>query len=78
MLQNRYNVLQREQGTVSKWVMAIFMVAFSTYFAFIVPSGIGVYWIAGNLFSIPVMFICNAIYDVKGLSTMITVPKSLG
>ena len=67
VLQNRYNVLQREQGTVSKWVMAIFMVAFSTYFAFIVPSGIGVYWIAGNLFSIPVMFICNAIYDVKRL-----------
>ncbi len=62
-LQNRYNVLQREQGALGKWGMALFLVAFSTYFAFIVPGGIGLYWIAGNLLSIPVLFLCNIIYN---------------
>lgn len=66
-LQNRYNVLQREQGPGAKWGMLIFLVAFSTYFAFLVPAGIGVYWIAGNLLSIPVLFFCNAVYDAKKL-----------
>lgn len=63
--QNRYNVLQREQGFAGKWGMAAFLVLFSTYFAFVVPAGIGVYWIAGNILSIPVMFICNMIYNAN-------------
>ena len=63
IFQNKYNVLQREQGFVGKWGMALFLVLFSGYFAFVVPGGIGLYWIAGNLLSIPVMLICNALYD---------------
>jgi YidC/Oxa1 family membrane protein insertase len=39
------------------------MIAFSTYFAFLVPAGVGLYWIFGNSFSIPVMYIVNVIYD---------------
>lgn len=61
--QNKYNVLQREQGFLGKWGMAAFLVAFSGYFAFVVPAGIGVYWIFGNILSIVVMFICNMIYN---------------
>ena len=45
--------------------MTIFMIAFSTYFAFIVPAGVGMYWMWGNLFSIIVMFLVNKIYDPK-------------
>ena len=45
--------------------MTIFMIAFSTYFAFLVPGGVGLYWIFGNLFAIPVMYIVNLIYDPK-------------
>ncbi len=63
--QNRVNVLQLEQGFFGRWGMTIFMIAFSTYFAFLVPGGVGLYWIFGNLFSIPVMYIVNMIYDPK-------------
>jgi YidC/Oxa1 family membrane protein insertase len=63
IIQNKINVLQIEQSTLAQWGMTIFMIAFSTYFAFLVPAGVGLYWIFGNLFSIPVMYIVNIIYD---------------
>jgi len=64
-VQNKVNVLQIEQSKLSQWGMTLFMVAFSTFFAFIVPAGVGLYWTFGNLFSIPVMFLVNAIYSPK-------------
>ncbi len=64
-IQNKINVLQIEQSGASKWGMTAFMVAFSTYFAFIVPSGVGLYWMYGNIFSIVVMYLVNLIYDPK-------------
>jgi YidC/Oxa1 family membrane protein insertase len=64
-IQNKINVLQVEQSAASQWGMTIFMIAFSAYFACIVPSAIGIYWIFGNLFSIPVMYIVNIIYSPK-------------
>ena len=63
--QNRVNVLQLEQGFFARWGMTIFMIAFSTYFAFLVPGGVGLYWVFGNLFAIPVMYLVNLIYDPK-------------
>lgn len=65
VIQNKINVLQIEQSKLSQWGMTIFMIAFSTYFAFIVPAGVGLYWMWGNLFSIGVMFLVNKIYDPK-------------
>lgn len=65
--QNHLNVLQREQGALSKWGMTIFLVVFSGYFAFLVPGGVGLYWIAGNLLAIPVMLLCNVIYNPRKL-----------
>ena len=64
-VQNRINVLQIEQSKLSQWGMTIFMIAFSTYFAFIVPAGVGLYWAWGNLFAIGVMYLVNLIYDPK-------------
>ncbi len=64
-IQNRINVLQIEQSKLSRWGMTIFMIAFSTYFAFIVPAGVGLYWAWGNLFAIAVMYLVNLIYDPK-------------
>lgn len=61
--QNKYNVLQRAQGAVSRWGMTLFLVVFSGFFAYILPCGVGLYWIAGNLLSIPVLWLCNRIYD---------------
>lgn len=63
IIQNKINVLQVEQSPLAQWGMTIFMIAFSTYFAFLVPCGVGLYWIFGNLFSIPVMYIVNIIYN---------------
>lgn len=64
-VQNKVNVLQIEQNKLSQWSMTLFMIAFSTFFAFIVPAGVGLYWIFGNLFSIGVLFLVNAIYSPK-------------
>lgn len=65
IIQNRINVLQIEQNAFAQWGMTIFMIAFSSYFAFLVPAGVGVYWIFGNLFSIPVMYLVNWMYSPK-------------
>ena len=64
-IQNRINVLQIEQNKLSQWGMTIFMIAFSTFFAFIVPAGVGLYWAWGNLFAIGVMYLVNIIYSPK-------------
>ncbi|MBC8528122.1 membrane protein insertase YidC [Christensenellaceae bacterium NSJ-44] len=63
--QNKENVLQREQGFLGRWGMAVFLTAFSTYFAFIVPVGVGLYWIAGNVFAIFTLYLLNWMYDPK-------------
>ncbi|MDR2715906.1 MAG: membrane protein insertase YidC [Coriobacteriaceae bacterium] len=65
LVQNRYNVLQAEAGFLGKWGMTIFLVAFSGYFALVLPCGLGLYWTAGNLLSIPVLALCNLIYSPK-------------
>ena len=65
LVQNKYNVLQQNANFISKWGMTIFLVAFSSYFAAALPTGLGLYWTAGNLLSIPVLGICNMIYNPK-------------
>ncbi len=65
VIQNKINVLQIEQSKLSQWGMTAFMIAFSTYFAFIVPTGVGLYWTWGNLFAILVMYLVNVIYSPK-------------
>jgi len=64
-LQNKINVLQRESGWFGRWGMAIFLTAFSLYFAFIVPAGVGFYWICSNIFSIAILLIVNAMHKPK-------------
>ncbi len=65
VIQNKINVLQIEQDRIAQWGMTAFMIAFSTFFAFIVPAGVGLYWTFGNLFSIAVMFLVNVVYPPK-------------
>lgn len=65
LIQNKYNVLQVEQGFLGKWGMTVFLVIFSGYFAYVLPAGLGLYWTAGNLLSIPVLMLCNLIYSPK-------------
>lgn len=63
--QNKLNVLQLAQGNLNKILTTVFMVGFSTYFAFIVPCGVGLYWIFGNLFAIPLMVVTNLVLPPK-------------
>lgn len=65
LIQNKENVLQQEQGIWSKWGMTVFLVLFSLYFTFIVPAGVGLYWICSNFFSIMQIYILNWIYNPK-------------
>ena len=63
--ENKINVLQQEGSWFSRWGMAIFLTLFSFYFACIVPSGVALYWVAGNLMAILLMFFCNWIIPPK-------------
>lgn len=65
LAQNHANVLQQEQSFAAKWSVSIFTIAVSTYFTFLVPSGVGVYWIAGNLLSIANLYLMNFLYNPK-------------
>ena len=58
-IQNRVNVLQVASGNLSKVLSTLLLIAFSVYFSFIVPAGVGLYWIFGNLFAIPFMYLYN-------------------
>ena len=65
MAQNKINVLQMAQGNTSKLAETLFMVCFSTYFSCLVPAGVGLYWIFGNLFAIFSMLATNAVMPPK-------------
>ncbi len=64
-IQNKVNVLQREAKWFGRWGMAIFLTLFSLYFAFVVPAGVGLYWIFSNLISLLLMLVVNAMYPPK-------------
>jgi YidC/Oxa1 family membrane protein insertase len=66
ILQNRGgNILQAEQGAKSQLGMTLFLTLFSLYFTFLVPAGIGLYWIMSNVFAILQMYLLNKIYNPK-------------
>lgn len=63
--QAKINVLTIAQNKVMTVATTIFMVAFSTFFTFLVPAGVGLYWIFGNLFAIPMMVLTNLVIPPK-------------
>ena len=63
--QNRSNVIQHEQGALSKYGLMAVSVGISLYLGCFVPAGIALYWIASNLFSIVQMYILNAAINPK-------------
>jgi YidC/Oxa1 family membrane protein insertase len=62
LFQNRYYILNRVQSGAANLAMTVFMVAFSGYFALVLPCALGLYWTLGNLASIAVVWLCNLIY----------------
>ena len=63
--QNRSNVIQAEQGKWNQYGIMAVSVALSLYLGFFVPSGIALYWIASNLFSIIQMYLLNIAINPK-------------
>lgn len=63
--QNISNVLQSEQGIGNKAITLTISVGLSLYLGFFVPSGVGLYWVAGNLISILQMYALNFFINPK-------------
>ncbi len=60
LLQNRANVLQREQKGFGRWGTSLIMILLAAYLSFTVPAAAVLYWTAGNILSIAVMYLMNA------------------
>ena len=57
--QNRDQALQSEQGKLNKYSMLAISVGLSLYLGLFVSAGVGLYWIASNLFSVVQMYLLN-------------------
>ena len=57
--QNRDQALQAEQSKLNKYSMLIISVGLSLYLGLFVSAGVGLYWIASNLFSVVQMYLLN-------------------
>jgi len=65
VVQNKCNVLAKQMRFFSKWGFAIFLTAFSLFFAITSSEGFGVFWVFGNLAAIVAQLLCNWIYNPK-------------
>lgn len=65
LAQNRLNPLQREQAPASQWATNGFSIAISLALGAFVPVGVGIYWIASNLFTIVQQVILNIVMPPK-------------
>ena len=63
--QNQANVLQHEQGNGNKYGTMIFSVCLSLYLGCFVPTGIALYWMAGNILSVVQLLILNVVINPK-------------
>lgn len=63
--QNKLNVLQKEESIKSKMLTGALTSILTLYFVLLVPIGVGIYWIIGNIVAIIQLYILNAIYPPK-------------
>lgn len=63
--QNKSNVLQKEESIISKMSTGLLTVVLTVYFIFLVPCGVGIYWILGNILSILQIYLLNMLYPPK-------------
>lgn len=63
--QNRLNVLQKEESVRSKILTGSLTAILTLYFVLLVPVGVGIYWIIGNIVAILQLYILNAMYPPK-------------
>ena len=65
LFQNKLNVLQREETYLSKLLTGIITTVITVYFVLLVPTGVGLYWIYGNILGILQLYILNWIIPPK-------------
>lgn len=65
LAQNKLAPLQKEQPKAEQMSTGMISVGISLFLGAFVSLGTGVYWIASNLFSIPVQIVCNWIVNPK-------------
>ena len=65
LAQNKLSPLQKEQSKAEQWMANGFSIAISLCLGAFVSLGVGIYWIASNLFSIAQQLLLNAIIDPK-------------
>lgn len=65
LAQNKIAPLQKEQPKAEQLSTGLVSVGISLFLGAFVSLGTGVYWIASNLFSIPVQVVCNWIINPK-------------
>lgn len=63
--ENHANVLQHEQGVKGQLGAMALSVGLSLYLGFFVPAGVGLYWVASNLFAILQQYLLNAWINPK-------------
>ena len=63
--QNRLNVLQKEESVRSKILTGSLTAILTLYFVLLVPVGVGIYWIIGNIVAILQLYILNAMYPPR-------------
>jgi len=68
-IQNKLNPGALSQSARINNGFTIFTVVLSVYLPLVTPVGIGLYWIAGNLFGIVVILILDRIYSPKRLAS---------
>ena len=65
IFQNKENVLQKEESFLSKIFTSVLTTIITIYFAFLVPIGVSIYWILGNIFAIFQIYVLNIIFPPK-------------
>ena len=65
LAQNKLNPLQREQSKANQWITSGASIAISLFLGAFVPLGVGLYWIASNLFTILQQVILNKMMPPK-------------
>ena len=65
LAQNKLAPLQKEQPKAEQLSTGLVSVGISLFLGAFVSLGTGIYWIASNLFSVPVQILCNWIIDPK-------------
>lgn len=62
VIENQKNVLQKEQSAGYKLLTGLITIGLTVYLVFLVPNGVGLYWIIGNVCAIVQLYILNKMF----------------